>query len=125
MEVYIDGGCQGNPGPMRIAVAVPATGFSVVKDVGNGTNNRAEYMALLYALIYAKHLKIREVTIKSDSSLVVNQVNGRYKVKSSSVKPLYQKALRLLRELPNVTVEYIPREENRAGHLLEYSYFFF
>ena len=120
MEIYIDGSCKGNPGPMRIAVTVPATSFSIVKDVGNGTNNRAEYMALLYALIYIKHLKTEEeVAIKSDSSLVVNQVNGRYKVKSSSVKPLYQKALRLLRELPNVKVEYIPREENLAGHLLE------
>lgn len=120
MEVFIDGACQGNPGPMRLAV-VSSTGFRVVKDVGNdGTNNRAEYLALLYALIYVKHLKTEEeVTIKSDSSLVVNQVNGRYKVKSNSVKPLYQKALRLLRELPNVTVQYIPREENLAGHLLE------
>ncbi|RLG44678.1 MAG: ribonuclease H [Thermoproteota archaeon] len=120
MEVYIDGGCQGNPGPMRIAVAVPATGFSVVKELGNGTNNRAEYMALLYALIYVKHLQPKEkVVIKSESSLVVNQINAHYKVKSNSVKQLYQKATRLLQQLTNVTVEYIPREENRAGHLLE------
>ncbi|MCW3140552.1 MAG: reverse transcriptase-like protein, partial [Methanophagales archaeon] len=79
-----------------------------------------EYLSLVYALIYIKHLKTKEeVTIKSDSSLVVNQVNGRYKVKSPSVKPLYQKAIRLLHELPNVKVEYIPREENLAGFLLE------
>jgi len=120
MEVYVDGGSRGNPGPMRIAVSVPATGFSVVKELGNGTNNKAEYLSLLYALIYIKRLQPKQgVTIKSDSALIVNQVNGRYKVKSASVKPLYQKAIRLLRELPNVKVEYIPREENLAGHLLE------
>jgi len=120
VEIYIDGSCKGNPGPMRIAVTVPATSFSIVKDVGNGTNNRAEYMALLYALIYVKHLQPKEkVVIKSDSSLVVNQINGHYKVKSNSVKQLYQKATRLLQQLPNVTVQYVPREENLAGHLLE------
>ena len=118
-EVYVDGGCRGNPGPMRIAVSVPATGFSVVKELGNGTNNKAEYLSLLYALIYVKHLQPKEkVIIKSDSSLVVNQVNGRYKVKSNSVKQLYQKATRLLQQLPNVKVQYVPREENLAGHLL-------
>ena len=120
MEVYVDGGCRGNPGPMRIAVSVPATGFSVVKELGNGTNNRAEYLALIYSLIYIKHLQPKEkVTIKSDSALLVNQINGRYKVKSASIVPLYQKATQLLQQLPNVTVQYVPREENLAGHLLE------
>ena len=120
MEIYIDGSSRGNPGPSRIAVVSPTTGFKVVRDVGVGTNNRAEYLSLLYGLIYVKRLQPKEeVTIKSDSALVVNQVNGRYKVKSASVKPLYQKVIRFLRELPNVTVQYIPREENLAGHLLE------
>ena len=120
MDIYVDGGCRGNPGPMRIAVSVPATGFSVVKELGNGTNNRAEYLALIYGLIYIKHLQPEEqVTIKSDSALLVNQINGRYKVKSASIVPLYQKAVQLLQQLPNVTVQYVPREENLAGHLLE------
>jgi len=120
IEVYIDGGCQGNPGPMRIAVISPSTNFSVVKELGNGTNNRAEYLALIYGLIYIKHLQPEEqVTIKSDSALLVNQINGRYKVKSASIVPLYQKAVQLLQQLPNVTVQYVPREENLAGHLLE------
>ena len=120
MEVYVDGGCKNNPGQMRIAVTVPATGFSVVKELGNGTNNKAEYLSLLYALIYVKHLQPKEkVVIKSDSSLVVNQINGHYKVKSNSVKQLYQKAIRLLQQLPNVKVVYTPREENLAGRLLE------
>ena len=120
MEVYIDGGCKNNPGQMRIAVSVPARNFKIVKELGNGTNNKAEYLSLLYALIYVKHLQPKEkVVIKSDSSLVVNQINGHYKVKSNSVKQLYQKATRLLQQLPNVKVVYIPREENLAGHLLE------
>ena len=120
MEVYVDGGCQGNPGPMRIAVVSPTTGFKVIKDIGSGTNNRAEYLSLVYALIYIKHAHPKEqVIIKSDSQLVVNQINGRYKVKSASVKPLYQKAISLLHELHNVKVAYIPREENLAGFMLE------
>ncbi|MCW3140697.1 MAG: hypothetical protein N2V72_00735, partial [Methanophagales archaeon] len=66
MEIYIDGSSKGNPGPSRIAVVSPATGFKVIKDIGNGTNNRAEYLSLVYALIYIKHLKTKEeVTIKS------------------------------------------------------------
>jgi len=120
MEIYIDGSSRGNPGPSRIAVVSPTTGFRVIKDIGNGTNNRAEYLALIYSLIYIKHLQPEEkVTIKSDSALLVNQINGRYKVKSASIAPLYQKATRILQQLPNVKVQYVPREENLAGHLLE------
>jgi len=119
-EVYVDGGCRGNPGPMRIAVTVPATGFSVVKELGNGTNNKAEYLAIIYGLIYVKHLRPKEkVFIYSDSNLVVNQLKGYYKVKSDSIKQLHQKAKKLLQELPNVTVVHIPRESNPAGFLLE------
>jgi len=55
MEIYTDGSCKNNPGPMRIAVVSPSTSFSVVKELGNGTNNRAEYLALIYGLIYIKH----------------------------------------------------------------------
>lgn len=63
-EIYVDGGCSGNPGPMRIAVFSNDPKIKTVMPAlsvdGNnvGTNNIAEYHALIYALAIAQHLEI-------------------------------------------------------------------
>ncbi len=115
--IYIDGGCSGNPGPMRIAVY--SDNFRVIKELGEGTNNRAEYLALIYALTYTKHIN-EDAIIYSDSQLLVNQMGGNFKVKSPSVKPVYQRAQKILSEIPQkVEIQWIPRDKNLAGKMLE------
>ena len=122
-EIFVDGACSGNPGPMRIAVFSEDLKIETIEDTGNGTNNIAEYKALIYALAIAQHLE-DDVVIKSDSKLVVEQVNGNWKVKDPKLIPL-RKDVRVLidmrKQLFNVstTLQWIPREENLAGHMLE------
>ena len=116
-EIYVDGSSSGNPGFSRIAIA--SEDLKKIRNIGDGTNNRAEYLALIYGLLYAKHLR-EPVVIKADSQLVVNQVNGNYKVKSVALQPLYQKAHQLLSEIQYpVEIIWISRELNLAGHMLE------
>ncbi len=115
--IFIDGACSGNPGPMRIAIYSDDLGLRIVKDVGIGTNNRAEYLALIYALIYVRHLNDK-IIIKSDSQLLVSQMNGDYKVKSASILLLFQKATSLLQKCQDrVRIIQIPREQNLADSL--------
>lgn len=117
--IYIDGGCSGNPGPMRIAMTHDK--HKVVKNIGNGTNNRAEYLSLLYALVYIKHININaDYIIKSDSQLLVKQVQGLWKIKSPELRKLHAKVWKLIHEIEHsISIQYVPRNENCAGWLLE------
>ena len=115
--IYVDGACSGNPGPMRIAIFSDNFNLRIVKDVGDGTNNRAEYIALIYALTYAKHLK-EPVTIKSDSQLVVNQMLGDNNINDRKLVSIQKRAMRLLSDCKYPPcIEKIPREENIADSL--------
>jgi ribonuclease HI len=76
LEIFTDGGCSGNPGPAAIGVVIK-NGSKTVKTlglpIGQGTNNTAEYTALIYALQEALILKADEVSIKTDSELMCKQ----------------------------------------------------
>lgn len=122
-EIYVDGACSGNPGPMRIAVFSDDLKIETVIPVLSGTNNIAEYKALIYALAIAQNIE-GDIIIKSDSKLVVEQVNGNWKVKDQKLIPLCADA-RLLIETrehlfnASTVLCWLPRAENLAGHLLE------
>ena len=120
-EIYVDGACSGNPGPTRIAVFSEDFGIKTVLDDGNGTNNIAEYHALIYALAIAQHLE-DNVVIKSDSKLVVEQVNGNWKVKDQTLKTLYRDAQILIDMRAQLfgastTLVFVHREHNLADKL--------
>jgi ribonuclease HI len=86
--------------------------------MGRETNNVAEYYALLAALDYAASHGIRALRIRSDSELLVRQMQGRYKVKSPDLKPLFERASKLARQLQYFTVEHVRRELNRDADAL-------
>src|ERR1700734_2273088 len=92
----IDGGSRGNPGPAAYAVVLrdPDGGIilELAKKFGRDTNNVAEYYGLLAALDYATTHAISALRIRSDSELLVRQMQGRYKVKSADLKPLHERA---------------------------------
>ena len=122
-EIFIDGACSGNPGPTRIAVFSEDLKIKTIIDTGNGTNNRAEYQALIYALAIAQSIE-DNIVIKSDSKLIVEQVNGNWKVKDTKLIPLCADAHLLIEtreQLYNAstTLQWLPREQNLAGHMLE------
>lgn len=112
--VYIDGGCTPNPGIMKICVVEGER--ETVKTLDYGTNNEAEYLALLWALEYVSIAG--DLTIYSDSQLVVNQVNGHWRVKSLNLQAFCIKAQEFMEGRP-VTLEWVPREQNTAGILLD------
>lgn len=128
ITVYIDGSSQGNPGPSGVGVCIYGklprssnTKHYFARYIGIRTNNEAEYYALLYALEFlatqlssASQDKISEIIIKTDSELLYNQMLGEYRVRDHKLKKLYTRAQNVLRKLPMVTFQLIPREENRV-----------
>lgn len=118
----IDGASRGNPGPAAYAVVVRDPSGKVVlelaKRLRRETNNVAEYYALLAALDYATTHGIAALRIRSDSELLVRQMQGRYKVRSSDLKPLHERASKLARQLTYFTIEHVRREMNRDADAL-------
>jgi len=118
----IDGASRGNPGPASYAVIMRDPNGKVIlelgKKLGRDTNNVAEYYGLLAALDYAATHNIRALRIRSDSELLVRQMQGRYKVKSPDLKPLYERASKLTRQLEYFVIEHVLREKNREADAL-------
>ena len=113
---YIDGGARGNPGPAGFGVRVERADGAVLDEfcesIGTATNNGAEYRGLLAALKWAKRHGHKELHVRSDSLLLVQQMLGRYKVKHAGLQPLYAEARLLAHEIGRVTFEHVPRAHN-------------
>lgn len=118
----IDGASRGNPGPASYAVVMRDPNGKIIlelgKKLGRDTNNVAEYYALLAALDYAATHNIRALRIRSDSELLVRQMQGRYKVRSPDLKPLHERASKLARQFEYFVVEHVRRESNREADAL-------
>jgi probable phosphoglycerate mutase len=113
---YIDGGARGNPGPAGFGVRIEEPGGTLVEEfhesIGVATNNVAEYRGLLAALEWAKARGCREVLVRSDSLLLVQQMLGNYKVKNAGLQPLHARARLLAHEIGRVTFEHVGRALN-------------
>lgn len=131
IECFFDGACKGNQfaakGPMWAAYVIgDEEHVHEIPDLPSAagplrSNNIAEYQALILLLRRLRQLKPRPGTrfaVSGDSQLVVYQTLGRYHVQDAKLLPLHQEARRLAADLP-VTFRWVPREQNRAGHLLE------
>lgn len=118
----IDGASRGNPGPAAYAVIFRAPDGAKLcefaKMIGRETNNIAEYYALAAALDYAASHGIRALRVRSDSELLVRQMQGRYKVKNAALKPLHERAQKLARTLEYFVIEHVMREQNRDADAL-------
>lgn len=120
--VYTDGGARGNPGPAAIGVHIVDSqqktlgGFG--KQIGETTNNVAEYTAVVEAfhwlLAHKKEVLCTSVRFFLDSQLVVSQMNGIYKIKNANLHKLYMQ-IKKLEVLFAVPVEYrhISRNQNK------------
>ncbi len=116
MVIYTDGTAEPNPGPAAIgAIIKDEQGkliTSISQGIGKTTNNQAEYSAVIAALEKAIALGAKQVDLRSDSELVVRQINGRYRVKNAALKPLYQRVKQLLSQFEGSTVSSVPRRQN-------------
>jgi len=126
--VYTDGGSRGNPGPAGVGVVVCNEKNQVVKkyskEIGERTNNEAEYEAVIFALGKLKQLfgkeKVRGMTFefRSDSELVVRQLRGEYKIKEEKLFPLFIKVWNLRMEFGEMSFKEISREKNKEADAL-------
>lgn len=120
--ISIDGAARGNPGPAGIGVMILEEGGpferKVWEYIGEVTNNVAEYQALLLALREAGRLKAAKVKIRSDSELLVRQVDGRYRVKHPRLIELHSEARDLMKIIPSFQIEHIRRELNAQADAL-------
>ena len=118
IEIYIDGACRGNPGRSGIGVIIKNNNINnntirtLKKYIGIRTSNQAEYEALITSLHASRQFKDKEILIFTDSLLLANQINGKWRVRNANILPLYNKAKSLLTEYSAIKLNHIPREFN-------------
>ena len=117
LEAYIDGGSRGNPGEAGIGVYFPGV-VRIAEYLGTGTNNFAEYSALLAALRFAVFSHCEELKVFADSELVVKQIKGEYQVRNESIRLFYDSALRWMKMIPHFSIAHIRREQNKEADKL-------
>ncbi len=146
--IHTDGGARGNPGPAAIGVVIEEITSSkgqetkkilseFGKRIGETTNNVAEYSAIIEALTEVKILSRSEISLREriskfkseyrkkttiqfylDSTLVVNQLNGNFKVKDVKLRELLLQVRMMEQEIGgDIRYEYVPREQNRRSDL--------
>lgn len=137
--IHTDGGAIGNPGPSAIGIVIEASKVSskdsslfgefldkkrYAEYIGKGTNNQAEYKALIFALKKVKSLfgkkkaKSLDIECYMDSQLIANQVNGEYKILDKALQPLFIEVWNLKQDFKNAIFKFIPREKNKEADRL-------
>lgn len=120
--INVDGASRGNPGEAGAGAVIRDPEGHVIKKLkkylGRTTNNVAEYNAILIALESARDLGLNSVRILADSELMVKQLNGVYRVKSADLKPLYDRAMGLIKSFKDCNIAHVYREENSTADSL-------
>lgn len=124
LTIHTDGGARGNPGPAAIGVSVVHNGKTigeVSKAIGEATNNVAEYQAVVEALLWIQNsnMRPREIAFFLDSTLVVNQLNGIFKIKEPHLRELLLR-IKQLEQGIDATISYtaVRREFNKRADFL-------
>lgn len=120
--LYTDGACSGNPGPAGAGfVLLGDTGRPLAQGavpIGQGTNNIAEYQAVISGLEKAAEMGLRKVTVRSDSELMCKQMWGQYRVKNPVLMKMHIRVRELTRNFDEVTFVHVPREHNEIADSL-------
>lgn len=122
ITAYCDGGSRGNPGPAGFGVYVEGPDGQKLAELseflGRTTNNVAEYSGLLAALDFALRNGHPRLKVVADSELMVKQMQGRYKVNSADLRPLYDEAKRRAARLEGFRIEHVLRGKNQRADRL-------
>jgi len=120
--VHCDGAARGNPGPAGIGAQITDGHGRILAEVSEGigvaTNNQAEYRAAIEGLKRARELGATDLTVRSDSRLLVEQLSGRYRVKNPTLQRLHKEAREVAAGFRRVRFEHVPREENTEADRL-------
>ncbi len=120
--INTDGASKGNPGPAGLGVVIATEDGRVLREIaeslGSTTNNVAEYRAVIRGLVEAAHMGIRRLVLRSDSQLVIRQLQGSYAVRHANLAPLYHQVRELLGSFREVKLEHVEREQNARADAL-------
>jgi ribonuclease HI len=119
--LHCDGGCEPNPGTMGIGGHITIDGIEVAdfsESAGNGTNNQAEYLALIKGAKLALQLNVTHLHIRMDSQLIVNQMTGTWRNKDAELTRLMHEAQLIMSKFEEVTYEHIVRANNKKADIL-------
>lgn len=117
--IYTDGASRGNPGSASFGLTVMDQKgkqiFEEAQTLGIATNNEAEYKGIHRALELAVQNNVNDLTIKTDSQLVVRQLKGEYKIKSSNLKQIHNQCILLIKQIPQWNCIHVLRENNKRA----------
>ena len=126
--IYTDGGSRGNPGPAAVGFVFCNEKGQTIKEyseyLGETTNNDAEYQAVILALkkfkaLFGKKLaKNSEIELKSDSELLIKQLNGEYKILEPRIQSLFITAWNLRLDFKKIKFKLISRQKNQVADKL-------
>lgn len=123
IKVYTDGAARGNPGPSASGYAVYAADGKIIRKGvrfnGIATNNFAEYTAIIASLEWcsANLDHNEEITLYSDSRLVVSQIRGDFKVKNETMKALWKQARKLASDFPKISFVDVRRSDGGVSEV--------
>lgn len=119
--MYTDGGSRGNPGPSALGVFLETLDVRFGEFLGTGTNNEAEYAAILSGMKRAVEIvgtaRAREIHLecRMDSELAMRQLTGRYRVKHPHMKHWFSLIQEEIPKFAKVSFHHVPREENKEA----------
>jgi ribonuclease HI len=124
VNVYSDGACSGNPGPGAIGILLLDQNNQELERhkecIGQTTNNRAEYHALIKGLDLAAKYCRKTVYCFLDSDLVVKQLNGDYRLRNDELRKLFHSVKEMERPFQRVIYNHVHRSNHyirRADNL--------
>lgn len=117
--IYSDGGSRGNPGPSAAGYVIINSREEVIAQggeyLGITTNSQAEYHGVRIGLEKALELGIKQIDFRIDSMLVVNQMNGIYKIKNRELWPINERIRELVSKFEKVSFNHVKREFNQLA----------
>jgi len=122
INAHCDGGARGNPGPAGYGAVIQDDQGTILAELseflGMRTNNFAEYSGLLGCLQWALDHGHKRLRVVSDSELMVKQIQGKYKVNSPDLKPLWEEARRRIAKLDAFEISHALRHKNKDADRL-------
>jgi ribonuclease HI len=118
---FYDGSANPNPGKLGLGVTIYGNEKELVcaaKPAGHGTNNEAEYLALILLLELGIEEGIKTITVYGDSQLITNQVNGKWSVGKDTLVKYHAKAVALSKAFSHIEFKWCKRQNNRRADLL-------
>lgn len=121
--LYFDGSCIPNPGPMGIGAVIDDAEGKPLSQIserleGTGTNNIAEYTAIIRGMERALELGVKDLVIRGDSNLIIQQLLGKFRIREPKLRPLLQRVQELAGKFHTIDVQWIPREQNKRADAL-------